>query len=183
MQTEVAYRIAEMDRTNPEVLREVERILESKFSSIVSSDFSKAGGVEALASIINRSDRTTEKIILEGLEMKDPEITEKVRELMFVFEDLILLDDRSVQRVMREIETKDLAMALKGANEQVKEKIFKNMSERAAAMLADDMEYLGPVRSKDVQEKQSHIVGIIRSLEETGELVINRGSDADDFIS
>ncbi|MEB3245604.1 MAG: flagellar motor switch protein FliG [Vampirovibrionales bacterium] len=184
MQTEVAMRIAEMDRTNPEVLREVERILESKFSSVVSADFTLAGGIDALADIINRSDRTTEKIILEGLELKDPEIAEKVRELMFVFEDIIHLDDRSVQRVLREVETKDLAMALKGSNEDVKEKIFKNMSERAAAMLADDMEFMGPVRAKDVQERQTIIVGIVRALEETGELVINRGgTDSDDFIS
>jgi len=183
MQAEVASRIAEMDRTNPEVLREVERILESKFSSVVSADFSMAGGVESLAEIINRTDRTTEKAILDSLEMKDPEVAEQVRELMFVFEDIAKLDDRSVQRILREVETKDLAMSLKGSNDAVKDKILKNMSERAAAMLNDDMEFMGPVRAKDVQEKQTHIVGIIRALESTGEIQVARGAEEDEFIN
>lgn len=182
MQSEVASRIAEMDRTNPEVLREVERIMENKFSSVVTADFSMAGGVESLAEILNRSDRTTEKAILDGLEMKDPELAEEVRELMFVFEDIIHLDDRSVQRVLREVDTKDLALSLKGAGDDVKEKIYRNMSERASAMLADDMEYMGPVRAKDVQEKQTYVVGIIRALESAGEIVVSRGGEEDDFI-
>lgn len=182
MQGEVAGRIAEMDRTNPEVLREVERIMENKFSSVVTADFSMAGGVESLAEILNRSDRTTEKAILDSLEMKDPEVAEQVRELMFVFEDVIHLDDRAVQRVLREVDTKDLALSLKGSNEDVKEKVFRNMSERAAAMLKDDMEYMGPVRAKDVQEKQTYIVSIIRALEGAGEIVISRGPEEDDFI-
>jgi flagellar motor switch protein FliG len=182
MQAEVAIRIADMDRTNPEVLREVERIMENKFSSVVTADFSMAGGVESLAEIINRSDRTTEKAILDSLEMKDPEIAEQVRELMFVFEDIIMLDDRSIQRVLREVDTKDLALSLKGSNEEVQEKIFKNMSERACAILKDDMEYMGPVRAKDVQEKQTFIVGIVRALESTGEITVSRSAEEDDFI-
>lgn len=182
MQAEVATRIASMDRTNPEVLREVERILENKFSSVVMADFSAAGGIESLAEILNRSDRTTEKAILDGLEMKDPELAEQVRELMFVFEDIIHLDDKSIQRVLREVDTKDLAMSLKGSNNDVKEKILKNMSERASAMLVDDMEYMGPVRAKDVQEKQTYIVGIIRALEAAGEIQISRAGSEDDFI-
>ncbi len=182
MQTAVASRIAEMDRTNPEVLREVERIMENKFSSVVTADFSMAGGVESLAEILNRSDRTTEKAILDSLEMQDPELAEQVRELMFVFEDLIHLDDRSIQRLLREVELKDLAMSLKGSNDDVKEKIFRNMSERAAGMLKDDMEYMGPVRAKDVQEKQTYIVSMIRALESAGEITIARGDDEDDFI-
>ncbi|MDX2084813.1 MAG: flagellar motor switch protein FliG [Candidatus Melainabacteria bacterium] len=182
MQAEVAARIAEMDRTNPEVLREVERILENKFSSVVTADFSMAGGIEALAEILNHSDRMTEKSILDAMEMKDPEVAEQVRELMFVFEDLTYLDDRSVQRILREVETRDLAFALKGSKDEVKDKIFRNMSERAAALLADDMEYMGPARAKDVQEKQSHIVGIIRALEAAGEIVVSRSSEQDDFI-
>jgi flagellar motor switch protein FliG len=182
MQAEVATRIASMDRTNPEVLREVERILENKFSSVVMADFSAAGGIESLAEILNRSDRTTEKAILDGLEMKDPELAEQVRELMFVFEDVIHLDDKSIQRVLREVDTKDLAMSLKGSNEDVKEKVLKNMSERAAALLVDDMEYMGPVRAKDVQEKQTYIVGIIRALEAAGEIQISRSGGEDDFI-
>ncbi len=182
MQTDVALRIAEMDRTNPEVLREVERIMENKFSSVVTADFSMAGGVESLAEIINRSDRTTEKAILDSLEMRDPEIAEQVRELMFVFEDVIHLDDRAIQRVLREVDTKDLALSLKGANDDVKEKVYRNMSERACTMLKDDMEYMGPVRAKDVQEKQTYIVSIIRALEGAGEIAISRGSEEDDFI-
>lgn len=182
MQGEVATRIAVMDRTNPEVLREVERILENKFSSVVMADFSSAGGVEAIAEILNHSDRTTEKAILDGLEVKDPELAEQVRELMFVFEDIVHLDDRSIQRILREVDTKDLALSLKGANQDVRDKVLKNMSERAAALLMDDMEYMGPVRAKDVQEKQSYIVGVIRALESAGEVAISRSAVEDDFI-
>jgi flagellar motor switch protein FliG len=182
IQVDVATRIAEMDRTNPEVLKEVERILETKFSSVVTSDFTSAGGIEVLAEILNNSDRTTEKAILDSLEMKNPEVAESVRELMFVFEDVIQLDDRAIQRILREVETKDLAMALKGSNDDVRKKVFKNMSERAATMLKDDMDYMGPARARDVQEKQSNIVNIIRALESAGEIVINRGSEEESFI-
>ncbi len=182
MQIEVASRIATMDRTNPEILREVERILENKFSSVVTADFTKSGGVETLAEILNRSDRSTEKVILDEMEMRDPETAYRVRELMFVFEDIIHLEDRAIQRVLREVETKDLALALKGSVDTVRDKIFKNMSERASAMLQEDMEYMGPVRARDVQEKQTYIVGVIRALEATGEIVINRGTDEEDFI-
>ncbi|EKE02990.1 MAG: hypothetical protein ACD_20C00297G0007 [uncultured bacterium] len=181
LQTLVAMRIAEMDRTNPEILSEIEKIIESKFSSVVSQDFSKAGGVDSLANILNRSDRSTEKKIMETLESYDGDLAEKVRELMFVFEDIVKLDDRSIQRILREVETKDLAMALKGANQDVKEKIYKNMSERASAMLKDDMEYMGPVRAKEVQECQTKIVSTIRALEATGEIVLSRDVE-DDFI-
>jgi flagellar motor switch protein FliG len=180
MQVNVASRIAEMDRTNPEVLREVERILENKFSAVVTSDYSMAGGVEVLAEILNYSDRTTEKAILDTLEVQDPDIAEQVRELMFVFEDIYTLDDRTIQRILREVETKDLAMALKGAKDEVKERIFTNMSERAAAMLKDDMDYMGPVRGRDVQEKQSAVVSVIRVLEAAGEITINRSQEDDD---
>ena len=182
MQVEVASRIATMDRTNPEVLREVERILEQKFSSVVSTDFTKSGGVEALAEILNRSDRSTEKVILDEMEMRDPETAYRVRELMFVFEDMVHLEDRAIQRVLREVETKDLALALKGSVDSVKDKVFRNMSERASAMLQEDMEYMGPVRARDVQEKQTFIVGVIRALESAGEIVIARGSEEEDFI-
>jgi len=182
MQVEVARRIATMDRTNPEILREVERVLEQKFSSVVTSDFTQAGGVEALAEILNRSDRSTEKTILDEMEIRDPDTATRVRELMFVFEDLVHLEDRAIQRMLREVETKDLALALKGSAEPVKEKIFKNMSERAGNMLKEDMEYMGAVRSKDVQEKQTYLVGIIRALEASGEIVIQRGEEEEDFV-
>ncbi|MCQ2957901.1 MAG: flagellar motor switch protein FliG [Candidatus Gastranaerophilales bacterium] len=182
IQAAVSIKIAEMDRTNPEILSDVEKIVEQKFSSVVTQDFSKAGGVEALANIINRSDRPTEKLIIETLEFQSPELAEKVRELMFVFEDIILLDDRSVQRVLREIDSRELALALKGANDEVKEKIFKNMSERASDMLKDDMQYMGPVRTKEVQEAQTKIVSVLRALESSGEIVIMRAGAEDEFI-
>ncbi len=183
-QLEVAQRIAKMDRTNPEVLREVERILESKFSSLMQADFTLAGGAVSLAEILNRSDRATEKSILDYFEINDPELSEEVRNLMFVFEDIVYLDDRSIQRVLREVESKDLGMALKGVKDDVKEKILRNMSERAAAMMQEDMDYMGPVRARDVQEKQSFMVGIIRALESSGEITVTRGSGPDDeFVS
>jgi len=182
LQAIVAIKIAEMDRTNPEILGEVEKIIEGKFSAVVSQDFSKAGGVEALADILNRADRSAERKIMEILEVQDLEMAERIRELMFVFEDIIKLDDRAVQRVLREVETKDLALALKGSNEDVKEKIFKNMSERASGMLKDDMEYMGPVRAKEVQESQTKVVAVIRALEATGEITIFRDDDEDDLI-
>ncbi len=182
IQAEVARRIADMDMTNPEILNEVEKIIESKFASIVSQDFSKAGGVESLANIMNRIDRSAERLIMDKLEDEDPDTAERVRELMFVFEDVINLDDRSIQRVLREVETKELALALKGSNDEVKEKIFANMSERAAGMLKEDMEYMGPVRAREVQECQTKIVSIIRALEATGEIVLSRDDTEDDFI-
>ena len=182
IQATVALRIAEMDRTNPEILSEIEKIIESKFSSVVSADFSKAGGVDSLASILNRTDRPTEKKIMETLESQDLTLAERVRELMFVFEDVIKLDDRAIQRLLREVETKDLAMALKGSNNDVKEKFYRNMSERASGMLKDDMEYMGPVRSREVQECQSKIVAVIRALEATGEIMLMREGVEDDLI-
>lgn len=182
IQTMVSLKIAEMDRTNPEILKEVEKIIENKFSSVVVQDFSKAGGIESLADILNRTDRMAEKRIMEALESKDVDLAERIRELMFVFEDIIKLDDRSVQRILREVETRDIALALKGTNEDVREKIFQNMSERASAMLKDDMEYMGPVRAREVQEAQTTIVAIIRALDATGEIVITREGMEDDLI-
>ncbi len=182
IQAAVSIKIAEMDRTNPEILSDVEKIVEQKFSSVVTQDFSKAGGVEALANILNRADRSTEKLIIETLEFQSPELAEQVRELMFVFEDIILLDDRSIQRILREIDSRELALALKGANNEVKDKIFKNMSERAGEMLKDDMQYMGPVRTKEVQEAQSKIVSVLRALESSGEIIIMRAGAEDEFI-
>ena len=182
VQAQVALKIADMDTTNPEILSEIEKIVESKFSSVVVQDFSKAGGVESLANILNHTDRATERNVIELLEVESPNLAEEVRELMFVFEDIVNIDDRAIQRVLREVDTKDLAMSLKGTKEDVKEKIFKNMSERAQAMLRDEMEYMGPVRAKEVQEVQSKIVGIIRMLEVAGEIVISRENNEDELI-
>lgn len=182
VQAPVAMKIADMDTTNPEILSEIEKIVESKFSSVVVQDFSKAGGVEALANILNRADRSTERNVIELLEIQSPQLAEEVRELMFVFEDIVNLEDRAIQRILREVETKDLAMSLKGTKEDVKEKVFKNMSERAQAMLRDEMEYMGPVRAREVQEIQTKIVGIIRTLEVAGEIIIARENNEDELI-
>lgn len=182
LQSAVAIKIADMNTTNPEILAEVEKIVESKFSSLVVQDFSKTGGVSSLANILNRADRATERNVIELLEIQKPELAEEVRELMFVFEDIIKIEDKDIQRVLREVDTKDLAMSLKGAKEDIKDKIMRNMSERAQAMLQEDMEYMGPVRAKSVQEVQSKIVGIIRTLESAGEIFIVRDSQEDELI-
>lgn len=182
VQAQVAVKIADMDTTNPEILSEIEKIVESKFSSVVVQDFSKAGGVESLANILNHADRATERNVIELLEVQSPQLAEEVRELMFVFEDIVNLEDRAIQRILREVDTKDLAMSLKGTKEDVKEKIFKNMSERAQGMLRDEMEYMGPVRAREVQEIQSKIVGIIRTLEVAGEIIVARENNEDELI-
>lgn len=176
-QADIAKRIALMDRTSPEMIREVERVLERKLSSIVGQDYTSTGGLDALIEILNNVDRGTEKTILESLEDQEPELAEEIKKRMFVFEDIILIDDRGIQQVLRSIDNKDLSLALKGASEEVSQKILKNMSKRAAETLREDMEYMGPVRVKDVQEAQQKVVNIIRKLEEDGEIVISRGGE------
>ena len=176
-QADVAKRIAMMDRTSPDVIKQVEKVLEKKLASLVNQDYTIVGGVDAIVDILNTVDRGTEKHIMESLEIEEPELADEIRKKMFVFEDIILLDDRAVQQVLKSVESKDLSMALKGSSEDVSEKIFKNMSKRAADMLREDMEFAGPVRVKDVQEAQQRIVNVIRKLEETGEIVIARGGE------
>ncbi|MBP7653065.1 flagellar motor switch protein FliG [Candidatus Dependentiae bacterium] len=177
IQADVAKRIATMDRTSPEILRQVERVLEKKLSSLVSEEYTIAGGVQAIVDILNKVDRGTEKSILENLEEEEPELAEEIKKLMFVFEDIVLLDDRSIQQVLREVDTKELAVALKAVDETVKQKIFGNMSKRASAMLEEDMEFMGPVRMRDVEEAQQRIVNVIRRLEESGDIIIARGGE------
>jgi flagellar motor switch protein FliG len=177
VQSDVARRIATMDRTSPEVLREVERVLEKKLSTLSSEDYSAAGGVESIVEILNLVDRASEKQIIEALEDEDPELAEEIKKRMFVFEDIVMLDDRSIQKVMREVDSQELAKALKSVDTEVQDKIFRNMSKRAASMLKEDMEYMGPVRLKDVEESQQKIVSIIRHLEDTGEIVIARAGE------
>lgn len=174
-QVEVAKRIATMDRTSPDVLRDVERILERKLSSLVTQDFTAAGGVSSIVEVLNRVDRTTERTIIENLEVQNPELAEEIKRLMFVFEDIVMLDDRSLQMVLREIESKDLALALKATAPDVGEKVYKNMSKRASEMLKEEIEYMGPVKIRDVEEAQQKIVNVIRRLEESGEIVVARG--------
>jgi flagellar motor switch protein FliG len=176
-QVEVARRIATMDRTSPEVLKEIETVLEKRLSSFVLQDFNMAGGVETAVAILNRVDRGTEKTIIESLEEEDPELAEEIKKRMFIFENIVTLDDRSIQRVLREVDLKDLALALKTASEDVTNRIFKNISKRAVEMLKEDMSLMGPVRLRDVEEAQQKIVNIIRQLDETGEIIIARGGE------
>ncbi|HAA90237.1 MAG: Flagellar motor switch protein FliG [Thermoanaerobacterales bacterium 50_218] len=175
LQVDVARRVALMDRTSPEIIKEVERVLERKLSSVVLQDYTSAGGVKSLVEVLNRVDRATEKTIIESLEVQDPELAEEIKKLMFVFEDIVYLDDRAVQLVLREVDSHDLALALKGAGEEVRAKIEKNMSKRAAQILREDIEYMGPVRLRDVEDAQQRIVAVIRKLEEQGQIIISRG--------
>ena len=174
-QADVAKRVAMMDRTSPDVIKEVEKILESKLASLVNQDYTIVGGVDQVVEILNAVDRGTEKHIMETLEIEEPELADEIRKKMFVFEDILLLDDRSIQRVLHDVDNNDLALALKGSNEQVQNAIFNNLSKRLAAMIKEDMEFMGPVRMKDVEEAQQKIVNIIRKLEDSAEIVISRG--------
>ena len=174
-QSDVAKRIALMDRTSPDVIKEVEKVLESKLSSLVNQDYTIIGGVDAVVDILNTVDRSTEKHIMETLEIDEPELADEIRKKMFVFEDILLLDDRAIQRVLRDVDNSDLAIALKGANEEVQTAIFNNLSKRLALMIREDMEFMGPVRMKDVEEAQQKIVNTIRRLEDASEIVISRG--------
>lgn len=176
-QSDVARRIATMDRTSPETLREVERVLEKKLSTLSSEDYTSAGGVGSIVEILNRVDRSTEKTIIESLEEEDPELAEEIKKRMFVFEDIVLLDDRAIQKVLREVDQQELGKALKAVDNEVQDKIFKNMSKRAATTLKEDMDFMGPIRLKDVEEAQQKIVSVIRKLEEQGEIVVARSGE------
>ncbi|MBQ4284087.1 MAG: flagellar motor switch protein FliG [Lachnospira sp.] len=174
-QADVAKRIAQMDRTSPDVIKQVEKVLERKLSTLVNQDYTIVGGVDAVVEILNSVDRGTEKHIMETLEVEDPELADEIRKKMFVFEDILSLDDRAIQRVLRDVDNSTLALALKGATEEVQNVILNNLSKRLAAMIKEDMEYMGPVRMKDVEEAQQKIVNIIRKLEDSAEIVIARG--------
>jgi len=177
-QIEVVKRIANMEQTNPEVIKEVEQGLAYRLSDIVSQTFEKAGGVESVAEILNLADRSTEKGIMEGLEAEDPDLVESIRRLMFVFEDILLVNDKGIQSVLKEVDNEELSLALKTASQELKDKIFKNMSERAAQLIQEDMQYMGPVRVSDVEAAQQKIVDIVRRLEDAGEIIISgRGGE------
>jgi flagellar motor switch protein FliG len=180
-QADVAKRIALMDSTSPEVISQVERVLEQKLSATVTQDYTSAGGIESIVQILNGVDRGTERTILDALEIQDPELAEEIKKRMFVFEDIVNLDNRSIQRIIRDIENADLQLALKVASEEVREAIFRNMSKRMAESFKEEMEYMGPVRLRDVEEAQTRIVSTIRRLEESGEIIIARGG-GDDII-
>ena len=174
-QSDVARRIALMDRTSPEVINEIEKVLEKKLSSLVNEDYTSAGGIGAIVEILNSVDRGTEKYIMETLEIENPELAEEIKSKMFVFEDVVTLDTRSIQRFLREVENNQLAIALKGSSDEVQKVIFANMSKRMADMIKEDMQFMGPVRIRDVEEAQQKIVNAIRKLEDAGEIVISRG--------
>jgi flagellar motor switch protein FliG len=182
LRAEVAGRIAMMDQTPPEVIRRVEQVLEKKVSSILNQEMTKAGGPKALVDLLNRVDRSTERLIMDSLSERNPELAETVKNMMFVFEDIVQLDDRAVQQVLKEVDLKELATALKGVSQEVQQKVFRNMSERAVNMLKEDMEFMGPVRLKVVEDAQQRIVGVIRRLEEAGEVVIGRGGEEDVLV-
>lgn len=181
MQGDIAKRIATMDSTSPEIISQVEQVLERHIASSFTEDYTQAGGIQAVVEVLNGVDRGTEKTILDSLETKDPELAEEIKKRMFVFEDIVILDDRAIQRVIREVENDDLRLALKAASDEVKDVLFKNMSQRMAETFKEEMEYMGPVRLKDVEEAQTRIVAVIRRLEDVGEIVIARGG-GDDII-
>ncbi|WP_374019910.1 flagellar motor switch protein FliG [Paenibacillus thiaminolyticus] len=180
-QAEVARRVALMDSTSPEVISQVERVLEQKLSSTVTQDYTSAGGIESVVQILNGVDRGTERTILDSLEIQDPELAEEIKKRMFVFEDIVNIDNRSIQRIIRDIDNADLQLALKVASEEVREAIFRNMSKRMADTFKEEMEFMGPVRLRDVEEAQTRIVSTIRRLEESGEIIIARGG-GDDIV-
>jgi len=174
-QADVARRIAQMDRTSPDVIKQVEKVLERKLASLVNQDYTIVGGVDAIVAILNSVDRGTEKHIMETLEIEEPELADEIRRKMFVFEDILSLDDRAIQRVLRDVDNADLALALKGSNEEVQNVILNNLSKRLSVMIKEDMDFMGPVRMKDVEEAQQKIVNVIRKLEDSAEIVIARG--------
>ncbi|MCC6676962.1 MAG: flagellar motor switch protein FliG [Phycisphaerales bacterium] len=179
-QLEVIKRIANMEQTNPEVIKEVERGLESRLANMLTQSMEKAGGIPTVAEILNLADRATEKTIMEGLEAEDPDLVEQIRRLMFVFEDIRLVNDKGIQAVLKEVDNDELSLALKTASAELQQKIFSNMSERAAQLIKEDMEFMGPVRVSDVESAQQRIVDIVRRLEESGDVIIQgRGGDND----
>ncbi|MCM3709944.1 flagellar motor switch protein FliG [Sporosarcina luteola] len=181
MQADIAKRIATMDSTSPEVISEIEAVLERKLSSTVTQDFTETGGVDAVVQVLNGVDRATEKTILDALEIQDPELAEEIRKRMFVFEDIVTLDNRSIQRIVRECENEDLILSMKVSSGEVRDILFKNMSQRMAESFQEELEVMGPVRLRDVEEAQARIVSIIRRLEDSGEIIIARGG-GDDII-
>ena len=183
-QAEVARRVAQMDRTSPDVIKEIERALEKKLSALLTEDYTMAGGVDAVVDILNEVDRSTEKNIMETLENEDVDLAEEIKKKMFVFDDIIVLSGRDIQRVIRELsDIKEWAIALKAANEELKTLIFSNMSKRLSAMLQEEIDILGPLRRADVEEVQQKIVGVVRKLQDQGEIIVARGGGGDDVIA
>jgi len=182
LQAEISLRIAMMEKVSPEILKEIEGTLEGHFGASSSRDLSVSGGAKTIAEILNLIDSTAEKNILQSLEAEDPDLAGEIKNMMFVFDDLILLDDRSIQRLLKEVETKDLSIALKATSDEVKNKIFNNVSERVANMIKEEMEFMGPTRLSDVEAAQSRIVEAVRRLEEEGQIIISGRGGKEDII-
>ncbi len=182
VQADIARRIATMDSTPPDIVTSIEQILEQKISSSLIDDYTQTGGIQAVVDVLNQVDRSTERTILETLEIQDPELSEEIKKRMFIFDDIVILDNRAIQRIIREVDNEDLMLALRAASDEVKDLIFKNMSQRMAETFKEEMEYMGPVRLRDVEEAQSRIVATIRRLDEIGEIVIARGGGDDILV-
>ena len=182
MRIEVVKRVARMDQISPDMIKEIQDAMETQLMAGGTGELSFAGGIQIVSEMLNRSDQTTEKSIMAGLEREDPELAEEIKKLMFVFEDIILLDNQSIRTLLTEVDNKDLALALKAASDALKEKIFSNMSERASSMIIEDMDFMGPVRLKDVEEAQQKILDVVRRLEEEGKILVSRGGDEDKLI-
>lgn len=181
-QLSVIRRVATMGQTNPEIIQEVERGLEFRMASVMSQQFENAGGVASVAEILNVTDRSTERTLLENLALEDPDLVEEIRRLMFVFDDITKFGDKEIQTVLKNVESSQWAMALKGASDELKSRILGNMSSRAGDLLREEMEYLGPVRLSTVEAAQQQIVDVIRKLEDAGEITMDSGSEAEKFI-
>ncbi|MGM8364140.1 flagellar motor switch protein FliG [Virgibacillus sp. W0181] len=181
VQADVAKRIAVMDSTSPEIISQVEQVLERNISSSLTEDYTQTGGIASVVDVLNEVDRSTERTILDALEIQDPELADEIKKRMFIFDDIVILDNRAIQRVIREVDNEDLRLSLRVASDEVKDVVFKNMSQRMAETFKEEMEYMGPVRLRDVEEAQTRIVSVIRRLEEVGEIVIARGG-GDDII-
>jgi len=177
IQSDIARRIAVMERTSPQIIKGVESVMQERLSTIFQQDFTSAGGITAIVDILNNVDRGTEKLILEELEKEDAELAETIRQQMFIFDDIVNLDDSSIQRIIRDLDNNDISLALKGASEEVSSRIFKNVSKRAGEILQENMEFMGPVRLREVEEAQQRVVAVIRRLDESGEIIISRGGD------
>ncbi|UCD36925.1 MAG: flagellar motor switch protein FliG [Fidelibacterota bacterium] len=182
LQTEIAYRLATMEKTSPEMVREIENVLREQLGDVFGADMRSTGGAYAVAEILNSASRAAEKNILEHLRERDPELAMEVTNLMFLFEDLVTLSDESIQKIVKEVDSKTLAMALKATSDELQEKVFDNMSERAGGMLRDELEFLGAVRVSEVEEAQSQILDVVRRLDEAGEITIARGGEAEELI-
>ena len=181
VQADIASRIATMDSTSPDIIAEVEQVLEKNISSSLTEDYTQTGGIQSVVDVLNEVDRGTERTILDSLEVQEPELAEEIKKRMFIFDDIVILDNRAIQRIIREVEDEDLKLSLRVASDEVKDVIFKNMSSRMVETFKEEMEYMGPVRLRDVEEAQTRIVSTIRRLDEIGEIVIARGG-GDDII-